>query len=59
MGRTSIDSTTARNKGSWDPDFKETSNQFDYFLKTVDLAYNTVNSLHANKEVVLAPIGII
>jgi hypothetical protein len=59
MGGTSIDSSAARNKGSWDPDFKETSNQFDYFLKTVDLAYNTANSLNANKTVILVPKGII
>jgi hypothetical protein len=58
MGGTSIDSTAARNKGSWDSDFNG-MNQYDNFLKTVQLALETSDIDKNGIEDTLIPSGII
>lgn len=60
-GGTSIDSVAAGRYGSWEPDFrgKNGLNQYDHFLKTINLAMN-VNDIDNNGvEDYLIPSGIV
>ncbi|PQB08978.1 hypothetical protein BST83_01095 [Polaribacter filamentus] len=58
MGGTSIDSLAARDIGSWDTDFSGL-NQYDNFLKTVQLALETSDIDKNGIEDKLIPSGII
>lgn len=58
MGGTSIDSTAARQYGSWAPDFKGI-NQYDNFLTTLRLAFETSDFDKNGIKDKLIPSGII
>lgn len=57
-GGSSIDSTVAREYGSWEIDY-EGLNQFDHFLKTVKVALETKDIDGNGNEDILIPNGIV
>ncbi len=60
-GGTSIDSVAAGRYGSWEPDYKGKNgiNQYDHFLRTVNLAMNDKDIDNNGIEDYLIPSGII